>query len=90
MIKTNEQADEERREEVLDESNSVPCAACAKPHPPTEIHYHVSNTEVLTVLLLINGRKLHVDFCNEDCLREYLVKRHAAKTAPPIEKALLD
>jgi hypothetical protein len=53
------------------------CDHCGKIHA-TPNSFFDGKRRLLTAPLIVNGEKEFLDFCNEDCLREFLLKRHNA------------
>ena len=57
------------------------CDYCGKVHEtPNRSLSPLSETELVSVPLKVDGkaRKQYLDFCDEDCLREMLIKRRGA------------
>lgn len=57
------------------------CDYCGKLHDTKDRLLFSDKSKLLSVPIKVKGEKQYMDFCSEDCLREFLVQRQNDKKA---------
>ncbi len=56
--------------------DQIKCDHCGKVHNTPDRELMLDPKDLLSVPLKVKGKTQYLDFCNEDCLRDCLIRRN--------------